>query len=653
MKRLVSVFLSLLTVAFSVAPAITASAAATNLVANPSAETSTNGTTPDGWSTGKWGTNNAAFTWATTGHTGTRSLKVQMTTHTDGDAKWYFAPINVTAGSTYNLSEWYHATVATNLLVQFDNGTNYSYQDFGTKAVVSPWTQTTGSFTVPAGMTHATVFHVISSVGILQTDDISVTKATNTSVSVTAPAASSTVSGNVPLTASATSDSTIAGVQFKVDGVNVGSEVTTAPYQTTWNSTSVANGSHIITAVARDADGALTTSANDTVIVNNPVVVGTNLVPNPGVETAATGNANLPANWTNNSWGTNNATFRYVTDGVHSGTHALKVNIGSYTDGDAKWYFTPQTIDSTKMYDFSDYYKSNAESYVVVDFGMSDGTDQYVTLGTLAAASSWTKFEEQFSVPQGAQTATVFHLMNRVGWVVTDDYSLASYTPVGFDKARVSLTFDDAWASVYQNALPVLDKYGFKSTQYLLTGNTADPDYMTSAMMKALGDDGQEIASHTVDHQDLVTLTSAQQKSELSDSKTSLQSWTGKTVTDFAAPYGSYDQNVIANIKKYYASQRGVVAGFNSKNYFNIYDIKVQDIQTNTSLAQVQAWIAQAQATNTWLVLVYHQVTTDPNAGDYNTTPADLDAQFNAIQTSGISVETVAQALAEIKPQLN
>jgi hypothetical protein len=95
-----------------------------------------------------------------------------------------------------------------------------------------------------------------------------------------------------------------------------------------------------------------------------------------------------------------------------------------------------------------------------------------------------------------------------------------------------------------------------------------------------------------------------------------------------------------------------VVSGFNSKNYFNVWDIKVQDVTSSTSLAQIQSWVAQAQATKTWLVLVYHQVSTDPNAGDYNTTPAQLNDQFNAIKTSGIPVVTVAQALAELKPQL-
>ncbi len=653
MKRITALCLSLLTTAFSLAPALSASAAAVNLVSNPSAETSTTGTMPDGWLQGQWGTNNAVFSWANTGHTGSKSMKVQMTSYTSGDAKWYFAPINVTAGSTYNFSEYYHSTATTDVVVQFDNGTNYSYVDLGTKAPVVPWTLASSSFTVPAGMTHATVFHVLNSIGILQTDDISLSQASNLAVQITAPTTGATVIGsNVPLTVTATSSNGVAGVQYKVDGTNVGSEVTTAPYQLNWNSTTVANGTHNLTATARGNDGSLVTTAATQFTVNNPVADGTNLIPNPGVETVNATNANQPANWQSSSWGTNTTAFRYVNSGVHAGTRALKVEMSARTDGDAKWYFTPQLVDSSRLYTYSDYYKANTESYVTVDFGMTDGTDQYVTLGTLTAASGWTKYEEQFSVPQGAKTVTVFHLIQSVGWLVTDDYALSPYSPVGFNRPLVSLTFDDAWASVYTNGLPILQKYGFSSTQYLLSGNTANPAYMTAAMMQSLKDAGQEIASHTVDHSDLVTLTTAQQQQELSQSQASLLQYTGVTPVNFASPYGSVDQNTITQIKKYYQSQRGVVSGFNSKNYFNAYDIKVQDITSSTTLTQIQAWVTQAQATNTWLVLVYHQVSDDPAAGDYNTPPATLDAQLNAIKNSGVTVETVAQALTELKAQL-
>ncbi|HSX34319.1 MAG TPA: polysaccharide deacetylase family protein [Candidatus Saccharimonadales bacterium] len=654
MKRFVAAFLSLLISAFSLLPAITAKAAAVNLISNPGVETSTNGATPDGWVTGKWGSNSTTFTYSNTGsHTGARSLKTVITKYTDGDAKWYFAPVNVAAGNTYKYSEWYHGSVTTDIVAQVDNGTTYQYIDLGERAAGSQWAQFSGTITIPAGMSHLTVFHVVNSVGFVQTDDYSLTQVSNLAVNVTGPTASTSVSGNaVALTASATSASGVAGVQFKVDGENVGSEVTTAPYQTNWDTTTISNGNHTITAVGRDSDGTLVTSTGVQVTVANATTDGTNMVPNPGLETASTQNTKLPVSWTSSAWGTNKPLFTYTsgTD-VHAGQKAVKTQLTSYTDGDAKWYFTPQTVDENKLYTFSNWYKSSTESYVVADFAMADGTDQYVTLGTLKS-SAWTKFEQQFSVPKGAKTVTVFHMIKSVGWVITDDYNLASYTPIGFNRAVVSLTFDDAWANVYTNALPVLQKYGYHSTQYLLSGNTGDPEYMNQSMMLALKNAGEEIASHTVDHQDLVPLTAAQQKSELNDSKTSLQSWTGATVTDFASPYGSVDQNVMANIKKYYNSHRGVVSGFNSKNYFNIYDIKVQDVTSTTSLEQIQAWVNQAVNTKTWLVLVYHQVSDNPSAGDYNTTPAQLDAHLNVMKTSGITVETVSQALAELKPQL-
>jgi YD repeat-containing protein len=54
-----------------------------------------------------------------------------------------------------------------------------------------------------------------------------------------------------------------------VDGVNLGSEDTSSPYSAAWNSTTSSNGSHTLTAVARDAAGNVTTSAPVTVTVNN------------------------------------------------------------------------------------------------------------------------------------------------------------------------------------------------------------------------------------------------------------------------------------------------------------------------------------------------------------------------------------------------
>src|SRR2546427_7764359 len=74
-------------------------------------------------------------------------------------------------------------------------------------------------------------------------------------VSITAPANGATVAGTVTVSASATDNVGVVGVQFKLDGANLGAEVTAAPYVLAWITTTANNGAHTLTAVARDAAG--------------------------------------------------------------------------------------------------------------------------------------------------------------------------------------------------------------------------------------------------------------------------------------------------------------------------------------------------------------------------------------------------------------
>ena len=88
-------------------------------------------------------------------------------------------------------------------------------------------------------------------------------------VSVTAPAGGATVSGGVQVQANASDDVGVASVQFRVDGNDIGSPDTGAPYAATWDTTTVSNGTHMLTAVARDAAGNTTTSSEVSVTVSN------------------------------------------------------------------------------------------------------------------------------------------------------------------------------------------------------------------------------------------------------------------------------------------------------------------------------------------------------------------------------------------------
>lgn len=92
---------------------------------------------------------------------------------------------------------------------------------------------------------------------------------TDPTVSITSPLDSSTVSGTINATASATDNVGVVGVQFKIDGSNYGSEDTTYPYSISVDTTGLTNDSHTISAVARDAAGNTATSATVSVTVNN------------------------------------------------------------------------------------------------------------------------------------------------------------------------------------------------------------------------------------------------------------------------------------------------------------------------------------------------------------------------------------------------
>lgn len=92
-------------------------------------------------------------------------------------------------------------------------------------------------------------------------------------VTITAPTDQATVSGVVAVTASATDNEAVIGVQFLLDGAPLGAEDTQAPYAASWDTTSVTDGVYALTAVARDAQGNSTTSAPVQVIINRPPTI--------------------------------------------------------------------------------------------------------------------------------------------------------------------------------------------------------------------------------------------------------------------------------------------------------------------------------------------------------------------------------------------
>jgi Bacterial Ig domain/Purple acid Phosphatase, N-terminal domain len=109
-------------------------------------------------------------------------------------------------------------------------------------------------------------------------------------VSIASPVGGTTVSATVTVSANAGDNVGVVGVQFKLDGVNLGAEDSAAPYSISWDTTASANGTHVLTAVARDAAGNLSTAVGVSVNVSNGTLVQ-NVVWANLVNVTATGNS--------------------------------------------------------------------------------------------------------------------------------------------------------------------------------------------------------------------------------------------------------------------------------------------------------------------------------------------------------------------------
>ena len=162
-------------------------------------------------------------------------------------------------------------------------GTSEIVQDPGSNLFVN-WASgdfhLTGATT--AGLTQGSPYNIDPDAVTRGTDGVwdrgayefisSVSDTTPPSVSISFPSAGATVAGTITLSATASDDVAVAGVQFRLDGANLGAEDTSSPYSVSWDTTTATNGSHTLTAVARDAAGNQATSASVSLTVNNIVV---------------------------------------------------------------------------------------------------------------------------------------------------------------------------------------------------------------------------------------------------------------------------------------------------------------------------------------------------------------------------------------------
>ena len=108
----------------------------------------------------------------------------------------------------------------------------------------------------------------------------------------------------------------------------------------------------------------------------------------------------------------------------------------------------------------------------------------------------------------------------------------------------VVLTFDDGYTDNFDVARPILQKYGFKGTFFIISGKIGESEYMNEAQIRELAKAGNEIGSHSVSHPDLANLSDAKVKTEVEKSKADLEALAGQKIISFCYPAGKFATSV-------------------------------------------------------------------------------------------------------------
>jgi peptidoglycan/xylan/chitin deacetylase (PgdA/CDA1 family) len=426
----------------------------TNALRNASLEQDTNGdSVPDCWENDDFGNNNFTWTRTSDAHSGSFAERLDVTNYHDGDNKllvnWdlgYCMP-SVNEGHRYRITEWYKSNSPV-FFTLWSRNSQWEIRYLTSSDAFpasSTWTQATFiTDPIPAGINGLSFGLTLGSNGSLTVDDASFDDAsasggsdtTPPTVSLTSPTAGATVSGFVPISATATDNIGIDHVDYLIDG-NVANTRTTPPFTYNWNSRTVANGFHNVAVRAVDLAGNSTTTNTISVFVSNQT---NNLLQNPSLEQ---GSANPPNCWLLGGFGTNTFAWTWTAD-AHTGTHAENLNITSYTNGDRKLLTNFSSACSPAVtpghsYTITVWYKAPAPAKPVI-FAFSNttgGNGAYNYWSQSAAQPSTTGWTQATwstpVVPAGVTNISVGMGMNGLpstgGQVTMDDFGMFDNAP--------------------------------------------------------------------------------------------------------------------------------------------------------------------------------------------------------------------------------
>jgi len=208
----------------------------------------------------------------------------------------------------------------------------------------------------------------------------------------------------------------------------------------------------------------------------------------------------------------------------------------------------------------------------------------------------------------------------------------------------ISLTFDDGYAHIHDDVLPVLntrkmpgvfavpiDDSAVSTSEHM---DTTPHDQWLQAKL-----DGHEIAAHGVTHTDLTTLSRTNLSTELEQPVLEM------SATTIVYPGGAYNKAVVEGARNHYSAGRTTNRGFETLPPANIMQLATFNYtRRNWSLLKANARVIWALLTGKWLIETFH-IVSDAADSPYCVPLSDFKKHVAFIDLINIPVKTISQVI--------
>jgi peptidoglycan/xylan/chitin deacetylase (PgdA/CDA1 family) len=158
-----------------------------------------------------------------------------------------------------------------------------------------------------------------------------------------------------------------------------------------------------------------------------------------------------------------------------------------------------------------------------------------------------------------------------------------------FRRKTVVITFDDGYADNYTNAFPILKKYNFPATVFVISDFVGTEGFMTWDQLKEMDNAGFKVGSHTRRHAYLPSFKDdAILEDEISNSRKIIEKNLGGPIEFFSYPSGGFSDHIISLVKK--AGYQGACTTNRGYDRFNLDMYQLNRIRINDDDIDLALW---------------------------------------------------------------